>query len=621
MAIQDSTYIGQVASVVGSTVRIRLRDDMPSTVVLIEGESYRVGQIGAFVRIPLGYTQLYAIATQVGADAVPPNVSVLGLEIGIEESPERLAGYRWLTAVLFGESIGRQFNRGVGQYPTVGDEVHVVTNPDMRLIYGSQSEQGTVPVGSVASSGGISARVDVGALVTRHCSIVGSTGSGKSNLVTVLINEIASAGYPGARIVIIDPHGEYAAALGGKARVFRTGASPANPEERELWVPFWALRLSELLEIVMGGMQPNVEADIREMVLDRKKAGSNYLAVPPPEQSITADSPIPFSLRKLWFDLDDFERETFKATNPQNEENRTSLVNPGDPEQLTSNQYEPATSYNTPPYQNQRARRIGRQLDLLRNRLQDSRYNFLLNPGDGLGPDLDGRIQKDLDVVLQDWLGHDRPITIFDTSAVPSEIENLVVATVLRVIYDSLFWAMDLPVGGRNRPLMLVLEEAHRFVSEGKDTPANIVVNMIAKEGRKYGVGLIVVSQRPSDLDTGILSQCATMISLRLSNPSDRSRISSSIPDDLGGLADILPTLRTGEGLFMGEALLIPTRVRITQAPRRPIGDDPDLIGSWIKQPSLELEQFTTAVVNWRTQSTTGSGQSAAKSPQVDTDA
>ena len=131
---------------------------------------------------------------------------------------------------------------------------------------------------------------------------------------------------------------------------------------------------------------------------------------------------------------------------------------------------------------------------------------------------------------------------------VPSEIENLVVATVLSVIYDLLFWAMDLPAGGRARPLLIVLEEAHRFVSDGGETPSNTVISKIAKEGRKYGVGLMVVSQRPSDEDAGILSQCGTMISLRLSNPSDRSRVSSVLPDDLGGITELLPTLRTGEG-------------------------------------------------------------------------
>ncbi|TSA12521.1 MAG: DUF87 domain-containing protein, partial [Deltaproteobacteria bacterium] len=196
---------------------------MPTTLVMIQGESYRVGQIGAFFRIPLGYTQLYAVCTQVGADAAPTNIDETNRGGALETSTtERLAGYRWMTVALFGESIGAQFERGVGQYPTVGDEVHIVTNEDLQVIYGwSQSKKGTVSVGSIAAASGISADLNVAGLVSRHCAIVGSTGAGKSNLVTVLLETIANGAFPSARVIVIDPHGEYSTALGDKARVFR----------------------------------------------------------------------------------------------------------------------------------------------------------------------------------------------------------------------------------------------------------------------------------------------------------------------------------------------------------------------------------------------------------------
>ena len=137
MPLTDPTYIGQVASVTGSVVRVRLREDMPSTLVLIGGESYRVGQIGGFFRVPLGYANLYAVCTQIGADAAPPagigEIVASPLEA---EDPTRLSGFRWMTIVLFGEGMGGEFERGVGQYPTVGDEVHLVTNEDLKVIYG-----------------------------------------------------------------------------------------------------------------------------------------------------------------------------------------------------------------------------------------------------------------------------------------------------------------------------------------------------------------------------------------------------------------------------------------------------------------------------------------------------
>lgn len=133
----DPTYVGQVASVAGGIVRVRLRDDLLSTLIMIRGESYRVGQIGGFFRIPLGYAQLYAVCTQIGADAAPPTeMPTLTDTILEEDTSHTLSGYRWMTVVLFGEGVAGEFERGVGQYPTVGDEVHIVTNDDLKTIYG-----------------------------------------------------------------------------------------------------------------------------------------------------------------------------------------------------------------------------------------------------------------------------------------------------------------------------------------------------------------------------------------------------------------------------------------------------------------------------------------------------
>ena len=156
MPVSDTTYIGQVASVTGSVVRVRLSDEMPSTLIMIAGESYRIGQVGGFVRIPLGYMDLFAVCTQVGADAAPPlpldQSSVNTLETDLHS---RLSGFRWMTVTLFGEGFGGQFERGVAQYPTIGDEVHLVTSSDLRVIYsqrGTESSSATVCVGEIAAS-------------------------------------------------------------------------------------------------------------------------------------------------------------------------------------------------------------------------------------------------------------------------------------------------------------------------------------------------------------------------------------------------------------------------------------------------------------------------------------
>jgi DNA helicase HerA-like ATPase len=600
MAVSDVTFVGQVASVTGSIVRVRLRSDMPTTVLFVDGDSYRVGQIGAIFRIPLGYTHLYGVCTQVGADALPAGLQgteSISLEIGFEE---RLSGLRWMTLTLFGEAIGGLFERGVGQYPTVGDEVHLGTDEDLHRIYGTSPGAGSIDVGSIAVSAGITARLDLAGLVTRHSVVVGSTGAGKSNLVTTLLEEIVSGEFSAARVLVVDPHGEYPTALGPTARV--VSADPADDADHlRLRVPYWALPLSELLPITFGPLQPNHESFIRERIYDMKVAAAEHLADSPPPETITADSPIPFSLRQLWHELDDFERQTFSDNSTQNE-TTVMQISPGDAETLTSAEYQPATAYNNAPYQNKSRRNIHRQLDLLKSRLNDKRLSFLFDPGGGYTPSLGGLAEADIDGLIRDWVGHDDPLTVLDLSGLPSELLATVVGTLLRVTYDMLFWAGELPISGRKQPLLIVLEEAHLFLPEGGTSPAHSTIGRIAKEGRKYGVGLMFVSQRPSDLDAAALSQCGTVISMRLTNTADRAKVASAFPDDLGGLVALLPSLRTGEGLFVGEAIEIPSRIRVRRARNKPIGDDPQFVARWTGDRP-DNATYSEALRNWRRES------------------
>lgn len=605
MPLGDPTYIGQIASVTGAIIRVRLREDMPSTLVMIGGESYRVGQIGGFFRVPLGYTNLYAVCTQIGADAAPPGSAEKAFGAALEDDMQlHLSGYRWMTIVLFGEALGGEFERGVGQYPTVGDEVHLVTNDDLKVIYGwAKGKKGTISVGRIAAASGISADISVAGLVSRHSAIVGSTGAGKSNLVTVLLETVSDGSLPNARAIVIDPHGEYAIALGDRARVFRIRPNEAAGE-KALWVPFWALPFVELQQLTLGGLQPNHEATIRDEVLDMKVAAAAHLAVPPPPETLTADTPVPFSIKKLWYELDKFERMTFPVSANQTDANVHPPEQVGDAMLLRSDRYPAASPYNQAPYKNQKKRNLERQLDLMRSRLKDARFSFLFSPGGGYEPDLNGEVANDLNTLVRDWVGHDKPITVFDVSGLPSEVLPTIVGTMLRIVYDMLFWAQDLPIGGRLQPLLVVLDEAHRFVPEGVDTPAHRTLSMIAKEGRKYGTGLMLVTQRPSEIDSAILSQCGSMIALRLTNSADRAKVSAAVPDDLGGLVDQLPSLRTGEGVFLGEVMPIPSRVRVRKAKQKPVGDDPKLPDVWQVPDRPDGDLYTQALANWRAQST-----------------
>ncbi len=592
MSRSEATFIGEVESVTGSSVSIKLRDDLASTLILVSGESYRVGQIGAFFRIPLGYTHLYGVCTQIGAAAIPENARIA------EESARR-----WLTITLFGESIGNQFERGVSQYPTVGDEVHLVTNTDLKIIYGSLETTAQVCVGNLAASSGIAGNLDLAKLVAKHCAIVGSTGSGKSNFVAVLLNAIATQGFPNARVLIIDPHGEYGTSIQNEGHIFKINADKEK-KEFPLEIPFWALPFNELKEILLGGMQLANETLIRDRILEMKKNVAKHFEPEPPEAEINPDSPIPFDIFQLWYELDCRERQAYK-------DNQKTIpaepITKGNARELKPDIYPPHSLSTNPPIYAPNPKGIQKNLELMRSRLKDENYQFLFNLNSAYMITADGKPNQDIDKLVEAWVGHTKPITVLDVSGLPSETTSTVVGTLLRIVYDTLFWAGNLPISGRNQPLLIVLEEAHLFLPEGQDSPAHRIIGKIAKEGRKYGVGIAIVTQRPQEIDSAAMSQCGTMVALRLTNDKDRSVVSAAMPDQLGDLSSILPSLRTGEGLVIGEAMPIPSRIQFRQAKNKPIGDNPDLVKAWRQTSRPDPKDYTVALRNWRARSSKGS--------------
>ncbi len=586
MSVTNPTYIGDIKSVNGGLINIQLRDDLISSVVLVDGESYRIGQIGAFLRISLGYNQLFAICTQVGAAAAPS-----------EDLSKPDSNHRWIAATLFGESLGGYFERGVSQYPTVGDEVHLVTTKDLKTIYNSLESSSQITIGNIAASSGINANLDLSKMVSRHCAIVGSTGSGKSNLTAVLLDAISSQGFTSSRVLVIDPHGEYGSTVKNNGYVFKV--SLEHNGELPLYIPFWALPFDELMQVTFGDVSPSNATAIRDELNVRKKDAATKLKRELDKELVTADSPIPFNLKKLWFDLDDEERTTLVSKSPWV---KCDLLEEGDFETIKSNIYPPHSPNNTSPFQGNR-KGLSKSLELLKSRLKDSRYDFLFNPGEDYSPNAEGKTKLDLDNLVASWVGHDRSITVLDVSGSPSEIISTIVGNLLRIIYETLFWADPLPISGKRQPLLMVLEEAHLFLPASNETAAHRIITKIAKEGRKYGVGLLIVTQRPSEIDATALSQCGTMIALRMNNAADRSKVTGAMPDDLGNLASMLPSLRTGEGLVIGEAMPIPSRIMFYKAKNKPFGGDPDLSETWKKPDRPDPALYAEAIESWRTQS------------------
>ncbi len=589
----EPTLLGHVGQVTGATVSVKQVATISSGLAMINGRTYHIGQVGGFVRIPQGYLDLFGIVSQVGSDAIPEALRAMEGQSS-----------RWLTIQLVGESIGSSFERGISQYPAVTDEVHFVTETDLRKIYGG-SGAGQAVIGRLASTESIDVRLDLDKLVNRHCAVLGSTGSGKSTTVASLLRAIsagtegnANVSYPSARILLLDIHGEYARALIDVARVFRINA---NPGEKELYIPYWALDFQDLIDFLTGGTPEEKLVHLRDKVVELKtdslirkpRAGADLA-------SLTVDTPVPFSLKRLWLELIDQELMTFEGPN----RDQPALVDGGNADTLKPPKYKP-WAQDRSVVLNQRAPGIRRQLDHIRSRLLDHLFDFMLHPGEWEA-DQNGQVTKDLDALLADWLGHDRAITILDLSGVPSLVTTRLIGALLRIVYDALFWSRDKSEGGVSRPLLVVMEEAHAYLNKElgrEEGPAAKLARRIAKEGRKYGIGAMVVSQRPSEVDESILSQCGTFIALRLSNPKDRAQIQGTVPDNLEGLMDMLPVLRTGEAIITGEAARLPMRVRIAlpAESRRPDSEDPDVVSRW-QLPRLR-EDYEQVVAAWRAQS------------------
>jgi hypothetical protein len=616
----DPTLIGKVQNVNGATITVELTNDTVTGLSFFNGEGYRIGQIGSFVRIPLGFVNLYGVVSQVGAGAAPERTD--------EDLPY---GNRWLKVQLAGEGTANgRFERGVSQHPTIDDCVHIVTEADLRTIYGPGEPDDFVSVGHLASAESIPALIDINKLVTRHSAVVGTTGAGKSTTVAGLLNSLSNpARYPSARIVVFDIHGEYAKALSGRSSVFRVSADTAK-NEMTLHVPFWALSFEELTTLAFGKLgndaQTGAIADYitqlkKESLLNQPRSG---IAV----SDVTVDSPVPFCLHKLWFELHKREHQTMiaKPGGAQDDLEPAYVIDTANslPAQLGDPMTVTPPSYRTVKTSGPKDQQINwgkdglgirQQLAGLASKLRDPRFSFLFNPGEWL-PSLDGKTNKDLDALLEEWIGGPEPVTILDLSGIPSSVLNDLIGALLRILYDAIFWARNLPEGGRERPLLMVLEEAHAYLSKDNSGAAAIAVRRIAKEGRKYGVGMMIVSQRPSEIDPTILSQCGTIFAMRLTNDSDKGQISSAASDNLKGLFEMLPVLRTGEAIIVGEAVSLPIRTLIDPPPkdRRPDSSDPRVAsrgslendgfegpGGWNQR--RDKPDYSAMVHQWRKQS------------------
>jgi DNA helicase HerA-like ATPase len=575
---RDPTCIGRVRQVLGAQVTVALDPQLAGIAPIYRGRLLSIGQIGSLVRVPQGLVDLVGTVSLVGiaelAGAQPPVATVQ-------------TGERWLQLQLLGE-IDRgtgQFQRGVGTYPALDDPVHFATADDLRSVF-PPSDSEHLRVGRLAAAEEVPISVDASKLVIRHAAVVGSTGSGKTSAVASILQGLMGGGWDAANVVVIDPHGEYAKAVGSQGAV----RSVLGTGENRLRVPHWALPARDILRTFAGAAGGGARDRFIELVRERRRAfvnAADWLHLDP--AAITEDTPVPFDLKDVWYVLDRENRTTLWDKADLETEALESEGNASELVSATFTQYGPGA---TPPHQAGTFAAYGSTPELLRLGLRDPRLQFLLEPeADPSGGD-------PLNEAMLEWVGGRKPVSILDFAGVPEGAAELAIGVVLDLLFEATVrTSADGPGIGRPSPVLVVLEEAHRYLGSDAAPMARDAANRIAREGRKYGIGLMLVTQRPSELPDTALAQCGTLISLRLSNQSDQGKIRAALPDSVAGLASALPSLRTGEALISGEALVLPARTIIDRPDPLPQAEDPSLL-PWRDEPSLP--NLAPALAAWR---------------------
>jgi DNA helicase HerA-like ATPase len=437
------------------------------------------------------------------------------------------------------------FRRGVTYYPIPGAPVYPATSEDLRQIYASDGRS-AIQVGNVYPTKDIRAGVYVDALLGKHFALLGSTGTGKSTSAALILHRICEHA-PEGHIIMVDPHGEYSAAFRSTGVIL---------DVSNLQMPYWLMNFEEHCEILLTsrGDDRQLDAEILGKCLYEARS-KNRLAEK--MGKITVDSPIPYLLSDLSAILN----------------NQMGKLDKG---------------HSSAPYM-----RIRNRLDEIKG---DPRYQFMFS---GM---LVGDTMVDFISTLFRLPSRGRPISIIDVSGVPSDITSTVVAVLSRLVFDFAVWARE----EKTRPILIVCEEAHRYVPSEKHADGSSVgriLSRIAKEGRKYGISLGLITQRPSDLAEGVLSQCGTIISMRLNNDRDQAFVRAAMPEGARGFLDSIPALRNRECIICGEGVSIPIRVSFDDLEefKRPASEDPSFTQLW-SNTGGEEEMVQRTVQRWRAQ-------------------
>jgi len=507
---------------------------------------------------------LFAIDTT--NTAVLAIVSALSVPVPAQREGERELWIAELGLVgeLWKDADGRatSFNRGVSVYPALGDRVRIASREELELAFCGENKN-SVRVGCIRQDPSISAMVNVDDLLGKHFAILGTTGTGKSCTTALILRAILQKN-PAAHMVLLDPHNEYATAFGDWGEVV---------SQRNMQLPYWLLNFEELIEVLISNPQERkAEVEILQELVPMAKgrygssrANSQQGLRRATDVKYTVDTPVPYRMSDVIAMIDERMGKL---------ENKRDLS----------------------PYRNVKAR--------LEAISADPRYSFMfgsLTVYDGMAQIL-GRIFR---VPV-----NSKPITILELTGLPTEIVNVVVSVLCRMTFDFALWSEG------QLPVTLICEEAHRYVPANPNLgfePCKRAIAKIAKEGRKYGASLCIITQRPAEIDPTILSQCNTVFALRMSNDRDQEIVKSAISDTGSGLLEFLSALGQREAIAFGDGVSLPVRIRFDELPKHcmPRSSSARFTEKW--QKSIGDEGYLEAIVDrWRNSSSTPAMENVA---------
>ncbi len=493
--------LGRVIAVTGSQATIELAARMQG------GEKPTVGK---FVGLVTGQTLIVGMVTEIGeqpgSGGTFRKTAKLDLVGDIRTAPP---------------NAGR-FQRGVAEYPSIGDSAVLLSENDLRVVYGAANSD-HAKIGDLQQNTDIGVAIDIDNLVSRHFAVLGATGVGKSSGVAIILQKILET-RPNLRIFLVDPHNEYGRCFGDKAQVL----TPRN-----LRLPFWLFNFEEIIDAFFGG-RPGVEEEVEilsDVIPLAKAAYLQYRSGTPERATLakrkdprdagfTADTPVPYRIEDLINLLD--ERMGKLDARGQ----RVTI------------------------------HRLMTRIQTFRNH---PRYAFMFENAN-IGGDTMAEILGNLFRLPPNG----KPMTIMQLAGFPAEVINSVVSVLCRMAFDFGLWSDGVA------PLLFVCEEAHRYAPADKKIgfgPTRRALSRIAKEGRKYGVFLGLVTQRPAEIDPTIISQCSTLFCMRLSNDADQTLIRSAVSDAALNLLSFIPSLGVREVFTFGPGVAVPTRMRFSEIP------------------------------------------------------